>query len=48
MLGYLDFGLGTDAVEETFGVGGGMAGMVIPLIPGMVAGKAVETTLSKL
>ena len=38
MFGSFDLGFGTDDVLGTLGMGGGMTGMVMPLMPGMVAG----------
>jgi hypothetical protein len=38
MLGYLDLGLGTEAVLGTLGIGGGITGIERPFIPGIVVG----------
>lgn len=38
MLGSLVLGLGTEDVLGALGIGGGITGIDIPLIPGMVAG----------
>jgi hypothetical protein len=43
MFGYLDLGFGTDTVAVTLGWGGGIAGMVILLIPGRVVGTALKS-----
>ena len=43
ILGYFDLDFGTGAADETTGIGGGIAGMLILLRPGKVAGTELKS-----
>lgn len=43
MFGSLDLGLGTDTVEGALGAGGGIAGILRPLMTGRVTGIVLKS-----